>query len=76
MEIDLMLIGQILTIALGMAAVYVGKYLVTVKSLIKELGESFTVTSRAIEDGAVTTEELEAIIKEWTDVLKIFKVVK
>ena len=76
MEIDLVMIGQILTIVLGLAVGYAGKYLIGVKSLIKELGESFTATSRAIEDGVVTAEELELVIKEWMDVLKIFKVVK
>lgn len=76
MELDLVLIGQILTLALGMAAAYGARYLISIKSLVKELGESFTATSQAIEDGVVTKEELVLVFKEWKDVLRIFKLVK
>jgi len=76
MEMDLALVGQIVSIVLAMVGTYAAKYLVTVKSLVKELSESLATTSRAIEDGVVTTEELEAVVKEWRDVLRIFKLAK
>lgn len=76
MEIDLVLIGQILTIVFGVVAGYAGKHLMVVKSLIKELGELFTVTSQAIDDNNVTTDELMAIVKEANDVIRIFNKVK
>jgi len=72
MAIDLVMVGQILTVVLGAAAGYAGKYLLDVKALLRELGESFTVTAKAIEDNTVTPEEMKAIIKEWGDVIRIF----
>lgn len=76
MEMDLALVGLIVSIVLAMVGTYAAKYLMTLKSLVKELSESLATTSRVIEDGVVTTEELEAIIKEWKDVLRIFNLAK
>lgn len=76
MEIDLVLVGQVATIVMGICAGYGAKYLIVLKSFIKELGEAITSLSNAIDDDKITTDELANVIKEWRDVLKIFKFVK
>jgi len=50
-------------------AVYFGRF----KLLIKELKEAFTVLDMAMEDDKITKEELKKVIKEFLDIVKIFR---
>ena len=51
----------------------VGIVVLKIKDVTKELGELFVVVADALEDGKLTKEELQSIIKEAKDVLEVFK---
>lgn len=50
-------------------AIYFGKF----KTLVKELKEAFTVLDFAMADDKITKEELKKVVKEFLDIVKIFK---
>ena len=40
---------------------------------MKELAEAMDKTYKALEDNKITKDELKQVIKEWADVLKIWR---
>ena len=73
MEIDLGLIAEILTIILALLSLYFGSKYKKAKQVMKELAEAMDKTYKAIEDNKITKDELKQVIKEWADVLKIWR---
>ena len=71
---ELLLIAEILTVGLGLSSLSLGNKLVLAKSILKELGELITVTYKSIEDDKITKQEIELIIKELSDLIRIFKI--
>jgi len=71
---DLILIAEIMTVAFGIGSIYLGNKLILAKNVLKELGELITTTYKTIEDNKIEKKELELVMKELTDLIKIFKV--
>ena len=73
MEVDLSLIAEILTIVLALLSIFLGVKYKKAKQIMKEVAEAMDKTYKAIEDNEITEEELKQVIKEWADVLKIWR---
>jgi len=73
MEVDLGLIAEILTIILLLLSIYFGSRYRKAKRIMKELAEAMDKTYKAIEDDKITKDELKQVIKEWMDVLEIWR---
>lgn len=43
------------------------------KRTLKELGEVISITNKALEDNKLTKKEITSIVKEWNDVIGIWK---
>jgi len=73
MELDLGLVAEILTIVLALLSIFLGVKYKKAKRIMKEVAEAMDKTYKAIEDNKVTKDELKQVIKEWADVLKIWR---
>ena len=73
MEIDLGLIAEILTIILALLSIFLGAKYQEAKRIMKEVAEAMDKTYKAIEDDKITKDELKQVIKEWMDVLEIWR---
>ena len=73
MELDLGLVAEILTIVLALLSIFLGVKYKKAKQIIKEVAEAMDKTYKAIEDNEITEEELKQLVKEWADVLKIWR---
>ena len=60
---------EILAIVLGILSILFGAKWKQAKGLIKEIAEALTVTSNAITDNNITSDERKNIVKEWGDVI-------
>ena len=54
-------------------SVVFGKKYSDAKKLLKELAEALDTTYKAIEDNKITERELKDVIKQWRDVLILWK---
>jgi len=50
-----------------------GKKYRDAKKFLKELAEAIEETYKAIEDNKVTEQELKNVIKQWRDVLNLYR---
>jgi len=73
MELDLGLVAGILTMVLALLSIFLGVKYKKAKQIMKEVAEAMDKTYKAIEDNEITEEELKQVIKEWKDVLEIWK---
>ena len=73
MEVDLGLIAEILTIVLALLSIFLGAKYREAKRIMKEVAEAMDKTYKALEDNKITKDELKQVIKEWADVLKIWR---
>jgi len=65
---------EIVTLVIALIGVIAGTiYFGKFKTLIKELKEAFTVLDLAMEDDKITKEESKKVVKEFLDIVKIFK---
>ena len=73
MELDLGLVAEILTMVLALLSIFLGVKYKKAKKIMKEVAEAMDKTYKAIEDNEITEEELKQVVKEWADVLKIWR---
>jgi len=64
--------AQVLSVILGILAIYFGFQYAKFKKVVEELAEAVMETSKAIEDDNITEDELKKLVKEWKDVLEVF----
>lgn len=48
-------------------------FLMKAKKITKELGDILVTISKALEDKKLTKEEIQSIVKEFKDIIEVFK---
>jgi len=71
--VDVGLIAEILTIVFALLSTFLGTKYRKAKRIMRELAEAMNKTYKALEDDKITKEELKQVIKEWKDVLEIWR---
>lgn len=76
-DVDPEIIAYVITIALAVLSMVLGKKYKTAKSkfseisgIAKELAEALKATSEAIEDEHISSDEAKEIVKQWKDVIE------
>jgi len=74
---ELLLITEIVSVVLILLSTLLGLNLGLkynkAKQTLKELGELITATSKAMDDDKLSVAEIKAILKEWQDVVEVWK---
>jgi len=66
-------INIIAIVITAVMAIFAGKWETKLKGFLKETGEFKKSIEDALEDGKVTKEEIGNIVKEFTDIIEVFK---
>jgi len=70
---ELIIIAEIISVLLVLLTTFLGIKYNKAKQTLKELGEAITTTSEALEDDKLSVAEIKAILKEWNDVVEVWK---
>ena len=70
---ELILIAEIISVLLVLLSTFLGLKYNKAKRTLKKLGEAITTTNKALEDDKLSVSEIEAILKEWNDIVEVWK---
>jgi len=70
---EILIIAEIISVLLVLLTTFLGIKYNKAKQTLKELGEAITTTSKALEDDKLSVAEIKAILKEWNDVVEVWR---
>lgn len=73
MEINITLIAELLTVLFMSVSVFFGVLYYKTKKTLREVAEAIAITSDALQDDELTKEELSEIVKEWQQVVEVWR---
>jgi len=66
---DMEIVAQGVTIALGIATAYFGVQFNQIRSLLRELSEAIAVTEKYLQSPVIDQKQLRDCLDEWQDVI-------
>lgn len=70
---EILIIAEITSSILALLVGFLGFRYNKAKKTLKELGMAITTTSKAMEDDKLSAAEIKGILKEWNDVVEVWK---